>query len=112
MATESYGWTPVIDLAELSDGTAKRVQAFEMNVLILKNGDAVFAVANRCTHQGAPLDRGPVKLGDATVTCPAHGSVFSLEDGRVRRGPATLPLQAFEARLNDGRIEIRPRSYD
>ena len=110
MATETDDWTPVIDLAELEDGKAKPVRAFEIDVLVLKNGDALFAIANRCTHQGAPLDRGPVKLGDATVTCLAHGSVFSLEDGRVRRGPATQPLQSFDARLNDGGVELRPRS--
>jgi nitrite reductase/ring-hydroxylating ferredoxin subunit len=44
-----------------------------------------------------------------TVTCPAHGSVFSLADGRVRRGPATHPVQPFDARINDGMIELRPR---
>ena len=110
MATETDDWTPVIDLAELEDGKAKTVRAFEIDVLVLKNGEALFAIANRCTHQGAPLDRGPVKLGDATVTCLAHGSVFSLEDGRVRRGPATQPLQSFDARLKDGSVELRPRS--
>ncbi len=45
-----------------------------------------------------------------TVTCPAHGSVFSLVDGTVRRGPATQPVRAFEARLNDGAVELRPRA--
>jgi nitrite reductase/ring-hydroxylating ferredoxin subunit len=110
MATETDDWTPVIDLSELADGKAKRVKAFEMDVLILKNGDAVFAIANRCTHQGAPLDRGPVKLGDATVTCQAHGSVFSLGDGGVRRGPATQPVEAFDARVNVGSVEIRRRA--
>ncbi len=110
MATETGDWTPAIGVDELSDGKAKRVQAFGIDVLVLKNGDTLVAVANRCTHQGAPLDRGVTKLADATVTCPAHGSVFSLEDGRVRRGPATQPLQAFEARVIDGVVELRPRA--
>jgi len=70
-------------------------------------------VASRCTHQGAPLDRGIVKLAgsDPTVTCPAHGSVFSLLDGAVRRGPATQPVRSFETRIGDGMVvELRPRS--
>ena len=73
--------------------------------------DSILAVAARCTHQGAPLDRGVLNLRDPdpTVTCPAHGSVFSLVDGRVRRGPAARPVQAFEARVNDGMVEVRPR---
>jgi nitrite reductase/ring-hydroxylating ferredoxin subunit len=61
---------------------------------------------------GASLDRGALDLraDDPMVTCPAHGSVFSLVNGRVRRGPATQPVQAFEARINDGKVELRPGS--
>ncbi len=109
MAMETADWSPAIGLDELTDGKATRVQAFGVDVLVLKNGDALFAVANRCTHQGAPLDRGVTKLTDGTVTCPAHGSIFALEDGRVRRGPATQPLQAFDARVSEGTVELRPR---
>jgi nitrite reductase/ring-hydroxylating ferredoxin subunit len=110
VATEMADWTPTIGIDELIDGKAQRVQAFGIDVLLLKNGDLVFAIANRCTHQGAPLDRGVTKLPDATVTCPAHGSVFSLEDGRVRRGPATQPVASFDVRLNEGSVELRPRA--
>ena len=82
-----------------------------MTILMLRSADTLFAVANRCTHQGAPLDRGVAKPLDSvpTVTCPAHGSVFSLADGHVRRGPAVTPIQAFEARVHEGSVELRPR---
>ena len=103
-------WTATITMDELIDGKGKRVSAFGIDVLLVRSGDALLAVANRCTHQGAPLDRGVTKLSDASVTCPAHGSVFSLEDGRIRRGPATQPLQSFDARVNDGVVEVRPRA--
>jgi nitrite reductase/ring-hydroxylating ferredoxin subunit len=104
-------WTPVIAVTELTDGRAVRVEAFEIDVFVLRVGEATFAIANRCTHQGAPLQRGVVKVAgsEATVTCPAHGSMFSLVDGRVRRGPATQPLVAFEARVSDGMVELRPK---
>jgi nitrite reductase/ring-hydroxylating ferredoxin subunit len=35
--------------------------------------------------------------------------MFSLSDGRVMRGPATRREPAFDARIRDERIEIRPR---
>jgi nitrite reductase/ring-hydroxylating ferredoxin subunit len=81
------------------------------DVLIVRAGDRVFAIGNRCTHQGAPLDRGVARADGPmpTVTCPAHGSVFSLEDGAVRRGPAAAPVPAYEARVADGALEVRPR---
>ena len=111
MATGS-DWTPVVAFDTLPEGKALRVEALGMTILVLRSGDTLYVVANRCTHQGAPLDHGVTKPLDSvpTVTCPAHGSVFSLVDGHVRRGPATEPLQAFETRVNEGSIELRPRS--
>ena len=105
-------WEPTIGLDELADDEATMVQVSDLDVLVLKHGETIFAIANRCTHQGAPLHRGVVKASESvpTVTCPAHGSVFSLEDGRIRRGPATQPLQSFDARVNDGVAEVRPRA--
>ena len=106
------GWIPVISTEELSQERASKVDAFGTTVMLYRSGATVFAVASRCTHQGAPLDRGVVKPGgsDPTVTCPAHGSVFSLVDGAVRRGPATQPVRSFETRIADGTVELRPRS--
>lgn len=110
MQTES-DWTPVIATEALSEGRPSKVEAFGTSVMVVRSGETVFAVASRCTHQGAPLDRGVVKAAgsDPTVTCPAHGSVFSLMDGAVRRGPATRPAQSFEARIIEEMVELRPR---
>lgn len=112
MQIDPQGWTSVIAAGELHDGDPTRVDAFGIAVLLLRTDDRILAVADRCTHQGAPLHRGVVKSrgSDPTVTCPAHGSVFALVDGRVRRGPATRAVQAFEARVNEGMIELRPLS--
>jgi nitrite reductase/ring-hydroxylating ferredoxin subunit len=104
-------WAAVAPLDELTDGRSHKVEAFGTTVLLIRSGERLFAVANRCTHQGAGLDRGVARLEGSmpTVTCPAHGSVFSLEDGGVRRGPATTPIAAFDARVADGIVELRPR---
>jgi nitrite reductase/ring-hydroxylating ferredoxin subunit len=106
------GWTAVASFEELAEGTRRRVDLDGAAVLLVRSGERVFAVADRCTHQGAALDRGRVKVGGslATVTCAAHGSMFGLEDGRVLRGPATERVAAFDARVVDGSVELRPRS--
>ena len=106
------GWTPVLAFEALPDRRATRTELDGTQILLYRADERIFAIGNRCSHQGAPLDRGAVKVLDAqaTVTCPAHGSVFSLADGRVRRGPATHPVQPFDARINDGMIELRPRA--
>jgi nitrite reductase/ring-hydroxylating ferredoxin subunit len=106
------GWATTVAFEELRDGRGTKVMLGEDAVLVVRSGERVFAIGNRCTHQGAPLDRGPVKIGgsEATVTCPAHGSVFRLADGGVIRGPATAAVLAYEARVADGTVELRPRA--
>lgn len=105
-------WERVAALEDLREGKGTRVTADDQTLLLLRSGESLFAVGNRCTHQGAPLDRGRVKVGGslATVTCPAHGSVFDLNDGRVLRGPATKPVESYETRVVAGSVEIRPRA--
>jgi nitrite reductase/ring-hydroxylating ferredoxin subunit len=105
------GWIAAIAASELIDDKAIRVMVGDQAVLLYRSGDDLFAIGDRCTHVGAPLHRGPIKSLRAvtTVTCPAHGSMFSLNDGRVMRGPARRREPAFDARIRDEQIEIRPR---
>lgn len=105
------GWTPAMPLADLGDRRAVRLDVDGSDVLLVRNGDEVFAIGNRCSHQGAPLHKGPVRFGGSlrTVQCPLHGSTFELASGKVMRGPATAPAPAYETRVADGIVQVRPR---
>ena len=80
-------------------------------ILLVKASEMVFAVGNQCTHQGAGLDKGVVKIAGSvkTVTCPAHGSTFNLETGKVMRPPASKPVPVYDVKVEDGRVFVRPR---
>lgn len=60
------------------------------------------------THAGVPLQSGSVDISgsDAVFTCPAHGSRFSLDDGRVIGPPAQSPLPTFPVRVADGGVQL------
>jgi nitrite reductase/ring-hydroxylating ferredoxin subunit len=105
-------WDDVAAASELTDRKSARVAVGDSTVLLLKADDQVFAIGNQCTHQGAGLDRGVVKIAGSvrTVTCPAHGSVFRLDDGKVMRPPATKPVPVYDVKVEDGRVFVRPRS--
>ena len=91
-------WTTVLPIDDLPLAKSTVVTLDETKVLLYRTEERIYAIGNRCTHQGAPLDRGVVKPGaDPTVTCPAHGSMFRLADGRVMRPPAGSPVASFEA---------------
>src|SRR3712207_8676987 len=53
--------------------------------LLIRREGRLEAVANTCPHLGGPLHEGQIE-GD-TVTCPWHGSVFRLTDGKLCHGP-------------------------
>jgi nitrite reductase/ring-hydroxylating ferredoxin subunit len=77
--------------------------------MLYRDGERLYGLGDRCTHAGGPLHRGLIgrMSGEPTVTCPLHGSLFRLVDGRVFRGPAARPEPVFEVRERDGSIEVR-----
>jgi nitrite reductase/ring-hydroxylating ferredoxin subunit/uncharacterized membrane protein len=101
----STDWLPAADAAQLPDGQPTRVVVDETPVLVLKDGEEIFAIHDRCSHRGCSLAEGSVE-GDAIV-CACHGSRFSRRDGSLLRGPATAPQPAFQVRIRDGIIEVR-----
>ena len=101
-------WTDVLAAGELTEGTPKRVEAGGVPIMLLRRREEIFAISATCTHMGGPLDEG--KIEGETVTCPWHGSVFCLRDGKLLHGPATMPEPAFDVRVQDGRIAVRSRT--
>ena len=107
-------WTDVSAIAELADRKPVRVSVGDSVVLLVKDDAQVLAIGNQCTHQGAALDRGVVKIAGSvkTVTCPAHGSMFNLETGKPMRPPATKPVPVYDVKVEDGRVWLRFREQD
>jgi nitrite reductase/ring-hydroxylating ferredoxin subunit len=105
------GWATVITAGEVPDGKPVRAESPWGPVLVFARSADVFAIGNTCTHQGAPLHRGPVDLRSGTplATCPAHGSMFDMATGAVRRGPAMHAVAAYETRVVEDAVQIRPR---
>jgi len=104
-------WTAVLSEDELVDGKIAYARADGVELLLYRSGEEMFALSSRCSHRGAPLQRGKLSTEDGctAIVCPWHGSTFCLEDGRIVRGPATSPQPAFEVRVQDGKVEVRPR---
>ena len=98
-------WTPVLDASMLVDDRPIRAMAGERPLLIVRRNGTLHALANRCAHRGGPLDEGDLD-GDCIV-CPWHGTRFRLKDGSVQRGPSPYPQPVFEARVHEGRVEVR-----
>lgn len=100
-------FVPVLADAELDGEQLRKVELDCTPVLLARSSSGeVCALANTCTHLGAPLHEG-TRDGD-TVTCPWHGSKFDLRTGAVLQGPAVFAQPRLAARVQDGKIEVAP----
>ncbi len=100
-----HDWVAVMSESELPEGKLTGATAKGSPIVLLREGTRILALAATCSHMGGPLDQG--SLQDHCVSCPWHGSVFSMETGRVVDGPATFPQPLFETRIRDHQIEVR-----
>ncbi|HYI12836.1 MAG TPA: Rieske 2Fe-2S domain-containing protein [Thermoanaerobaculia bacterium] len=100
-------YVAVLDASELAENKPTRVTAEGVAVLLVKQGEKIFALTETCSHLGGPLSKG--KLEGDSIRCPWHGSRFCLTDGHVLDGPAVFPERVFDVRVREGQIEVRAR---
>jgi nitrite reductase/ring-hydroxylating ferredoxin subunit/uncharacterized membrane protein len=98
-------WTEALHADALHDAQPLAVQVGDTPVMLVREGDEVLALHDRCSHRGCSLATGEVHEG--AVTCACHGSRFDLRTGAVLRGPATAPQPVLDARTLAGHIQVR-----
>ena len=100
-------WTAALAADELPGAQPVSVQVGDTPLMLVRDGDEVLALHDRCSHRGCSLASGEIE--DGAVVCPCHGSRFDLRSGAIKRGPATAPQPALATRTRAGRIEVRKR---
>ena len=98
-------WSDAIGSGDLPAGEPRSVLVGETPVFLLRHGDGLHAMHDRCSHRGCLLSDGDVE--GESVVCVCHGSRFRLGDGSIERGPATVPQPSYETREQDGTIQVR-----
>ena len=98
-------WMPAADATLLAEGRPTRVVVDDTPVLLLRAGERIFAIHDRCSHRGCSLSDGEVEGEE--IVCACHGSRFDLRNGAVRGGPATSAQPSFQVRVVQGRVEVR-----
>ncbi len=100
------GFVPVLPEGELPQNELRQVEVEGSRVLLVRQGDRIYAMHATCTHMGGPLAQGTIV--DGAVQCPWHGSRFALDDGHVVKGPASYPERCLATRVREGMIEVGP----
>jgi 3-phenylpropionate/trans-cinnamate dioxygenase ferredoxin component len=84
-------------LAELEDGKPFAVTVQDVDVAVVRDGDDVYAIRDRCSHAEIPLSEGDVD--GCLIECWLHGSSFDMRTGDPTSLPAFEPVAVYPVRL-------------
>ncbi len=95
-------WSRIGSLNDIPRRGARCVASPRGRIAVFRTAeDQVFALDDRCPHKGGPLSQGIVH--GASVTCPLHNWVISLETGKAlgadEGAVRTIPVKVEGERL-------------
>jgi nitrite reductase/ring-hydroxylating ferredoxin subunit len=91
-------------LSDFADGRGIGIDVAGRRLAVFRLDDRVFAVDDRCSHRGFPLNDGT--LDALSVRCRTHGACFDLESGAVLRGPARRAIRTYPTHIVDGQVLV------
>jgi len=97
----------VCAIEDLPEGEMRLVEADDRKIGVFHAADGeLYAIEDRCSHDDGPLAEGEFDASACTVECPRHGSLFDLRSGRPKTLPAYVPVDTFEATVEDGNVKL------
>ena len=73
-------------------------------IVVVRCGVELYAVEDRCTHDGEPL--GEAEVESCQIICPRHGAHFCVRTGEALTPPAYEPLRSYKVREAEGRVLV------
>ena len=97
-----------LDLADIPENTPMPGKAGAQSLVVVRQGDRVYALHAQCAHANGPLAEG--RIVDGCIECPWHYSRFELGTGHRKQGPSTFDQPVYEVRTaTGGGWEVRRR---
>jgi 3-phenylpropionate/trans-cinnamate dioxygenase ferredoxin component len=100
----SAGWQDVGGAEAVADGTTLAAEVDGVAVLVVRCGEELYAIEDRCSHDGEPLEGAEVD--DCQIVCPRHGARFCVRTGEALTPPAYEALRTFQVRISGGRVLV------
>ncbi len=93
-----------VELSSLTEGEPFLGHYEGEAVILVRQGDQVFAMAATCSHYGGPLADGLI-VGN-TIRCPWHHARFNFQTGEAEGAPALNPLSCFNVRRQGDAVAV------
>jgi len=97
-------WIDAAAEQDIAEGAAVAVSLRGVPVVLVREGETIFALHDQCTHGLARLSDGFVENG--CIECPLHQGRFDLATGEPRCPPVRRAVKTYQVRRRGGRVEI------
>jgi len=97
-------WVYVLDDLAIHDARPYVVTPRGVPVLLIKKEGLIYAVSNKCSHMGCPLNEGALK--GFLIQCPCHEWRYDIRTG-VFVDAEEITLKKYEWKVLDGRVFIK-----
>ena len=98
------GWVDVGSADSVRESASLSTEVDGIALLVVRCGSDLYAIEDRCTHDGEPLEGAEVE--SCQIVCPRHGAHFCVRTGEALTPPAYEPLRTYKVRVENGRILV------
>ena len=103
-ALTAADWHDVGEPDDFPDGGSWPVVAGGMPIAVFRQGEALHALHDLCTHGNAKLSDGYIENG--CVECPLHQGLFDIATGAPCGGPVEHAVRIFPVEIRAGRVHV------
>jgi 3-phenylpropionate/trans-cinnamate dioxygenase ferredoxin component len=97
-------WIDIGPVSAVGEGVPFQAEVDGVPVVVVRCGQELYAVEDRCTHDGESFAGAEVE--SCELICPRHGSHFDLRTGEALTPPAYEPVRTYAVREQNGRILV------
>ena len=93
----------------LAESRPQLLEVSNVRICLVLRGDQLFAVSNKCTHNGESLSKGKVNFANEIV-CPWHGYQYRPHDGQSPP-PFKEKVCTYDVLVLFGKVYVNPSPY-
>ena len=97
-------WVETVSEKDLAQKGRALFRNGRKQIALFKVDDGLFAIDNRCPHEGYPLKEGTVEKGNCVLTCQWHNWKFDLKTGRCLLGEDHV--RTYPTKVESGRVWV------
>jgi len=109
--TKHTDWHKVSTVERLENDGRVVSKIGKKQLLIVQTKAGVFAINNRCPHEGYPLSEGTLQ-DDCMLACNWHGWTFDLNEGKALQGRDPVKTYAVKIDGADIFVDLAPEPFE